>query len=1003
MDRWERQRQLERELVGGAVDRLAERERRLAEQARPGGAHGVVADKRRTFTAPERRLGLRFLRETIVPLSRAIAEEQRAILNARGGPIQHRIPKLMLRHPIFAIITLRAVFTRIVESDAIEPPSVTEVSLAIGTACYAEWRRRRKRGGTLPNLHTLLRGRHKADDASTRTLKYAADNRTKAYIAEFERGAWAALDQQEQSAYFRLGGTLLSCATACGLVRRENEARDGNPARMIGRVYLTDDWAHRLEHARDTEAVRLIVRPWYLPMLVPPRPWKSPRGGGFLAPENPAFARLVKPNAHDPRGAMLKGADLREVYAAVNALQETPWRLNRQICGVLQYAWEAQLPLPGLPDQRRLTAIDRFFKAHEEMLADLVARRKALRARDKDLRQRKEAAEQALRGALNAQKRRLIPLDRHGACALPEIADALDRHDPTFRATWASLRAEWATYHRANASLWRHKRELRSLTSGVNQFERLLVACSLLEKERARNRHAFRLFFPYQLDYRGRAYSMVSTPSTQGNDAERAVLEFAISKPLGVEGTRWLAIHLANTGGQDKKSLSDRARWVEEHDLDIRALARMVDARGEPDRENIAALADPTHPSHERWADARTLWREAEDPWLFLAACFEWAKRDIPGFRSRLPITLDGTANGLQHLSALTLDPAGAAATNLLARETREDIYQRVADQVERIIAREAGGGDIMAMRWQGKITRKMVKRGVMTTPYGVTLEGMREQIKAYLEAAVTEITLGTETAAEIQARLQEAATRTRLYLESLEVQERLQEAASTDETPDPADLWPDAHYLAGHLREAIKTIAPRPIAVMAWLQEVTSAMWDATLGVTWTTPVGFPVVVAHPVVRSEDIGWKQASTLRKTKVRWVEPDGDGSGLDEHEQRKSVPPNFIHSLDAAHMMRSVRRLRQEGLWSFSVIHDSFGVHACDIPRMLIVLKEEFVALYEGDALLGTFLESQRTAAREQGRLTATLARELDRLRADDRTQRGTLNLQDIRESSYMFS
>src|SRR5262249_55577646 len=131
-------------------------------------------------------------------------------------------------------------------------------------------------------------------------------------------------------------------------------------------------------------------------------------------------------------------------------------------------------------------------------------------------------------------------------------------------------------------------------------------------------------------------------------------------------------------------------------------------------------------------------WEGADEKkrWQFLAACFEWADCDQPGFVSRLPILLDASASGLQHLSALARDEGGAAATNLNddGEGGPQDIYQRVADRLQVVVAGEAEGGGAVAEHaavWRGRIERKMVKQGVMTTPYGVTDRGRTRQVFA--------------------------------------------------------------------------------------------------------------------------------------------------------------------------------------------------------------------------------------------------------------------------------
>ncbi|WP_415903188.1 DNA-directed RNA polymerase [Neptuniibacter sp. QD29_5] len=50
-------------------------------------------------------------------------------------------------------------------------------------------------------------------------------------------------------------------------------------------------------------------------------------------------------------------------------------------------------------------------------------------------------------------------------------------------------------------------------------------------------------------------------------------------------------------------------------------------------------------------------------------------------FESSIPIALDGSNSGVQHLSLAFRDPIGAAAVNVLPCDRPADIYQMVADK----------------------------------------------------------------------------------------------------------------------------------------------------------------------------------------------------------------------------------------------------------------------------------------------------------------------------------
>lgn len=74
-------------------------------------------------------------------------------------------------------------------------------------------------------------------------------------------------------------------------------------------------------------------------------------------------------------------------------------------------------------------------------------------------------------------------------------------------------------------------------------------------------------------------------------------------------------------------------------------------------------------------------------------------------------------------------DPIGGAATNLVPRDKPADIYTQVMNVAAARIKKEAEGGNPFAAMWDGRLNRDLVKRPVMTLPYGVTKAGMRNQI----------------------------------------------------------------------------------------------------------------------------------------------------------------------------------------------------------------------------------------------------------------------------------
>jgi DNA-directed RNA polymerase len=78
-------------------------------------------------------------------------------------------------------------------------------------------------------------------------------------------------------------------------------------------------------------------------------------------------------------------------------------------------------------------------------------------------------------------------------------------------------------------------------------------------------------------------------------------------------------------------------------------------------------------------------------------------------------------------------------------------------------------------------------------------------------------------------------------------------------------------------------------------------------------------------------------------------------------QRTTFPANFIHSLDATHIITSAITCKEHGL-NFAVAHDSYWTHACDIDIMNKVLHEQFIKLHKQplmENLRNEFIERYR--------------------------------------------
>ena len=133
-----------------------------------------------------------------------------------------------------------------------------------------------------------------------------------------------------------------------------------------------------------------------------------------------------------------------------------------------------------------------------------------------------------------------------------------------------------------------------------------------------------RIYFPHNIDFRGRAYTMHAHLNHIGSDVCRGALLFQEARPLGENGLDWLYVQAANlyaAGGVDKLPLDERREWMKTRLDRIKASAR-----------------DPLCADDANCA----FWLEAENPWQCLATFIEIAAAvdsgDPASYACRLPV-----------------------------------------------------------------------------------------------------------------------------------------------------------------------------------------------------------------------------------------------------------------------------------------------------------------------------------------------------------------------------
>jgi DNA-directed RNA polymerase len=496
----------------------------------------------------------------------------------------------------------------------------------------------------------------------------------------------------------------------------------------------------------------------------------------------------------------------------------------------------------------------------------------------------------------------------------------------------------------------------------------------------------------YYYDFRGRKYPTSAYLHEQGSDVARGLLLRADSAIIGNDGFFWLLVSIANNWAgdagrsdelkTDKIPLKDRFLWAQ-------------------DNEEILLSYAESPKVNQGWMKADKPWQFLA-ACFELAKLRSWQMTEGTGindynYASSLECYIDGSNNGSQHLAALTCDEETAVHVNLVPSDLPGDLYLYVADHVWSIIdssielmskndleacqnyidtlldlkkqiqqtepnsdirkqlveslnifkeSHESLATKSAIVFWHGindsKERRKIVKRNVMTLPYGGTRYGLgQQQIDDAKKHGIEKLFHMEYKWGAVMGRL----------------------------------VW-----------DACRTSLKRPMQLLTVFENAGKQADAAGEFLEWTVPItNFPVVQYYT-----------EGVTKKTWVLYGPPDEFLNGKPHHsnelqlhvcfiedqviskgKQAQGAAPNIIHSFDAGHLTLTVNKCD----FPVTTIHDSFGCLLADMPSLYRTVREAFVEFY--DALpLGSVIEEI------QGDISEI--------------QLGTLDLSLVLDSEYCF-
>lgn len=429
-----------------------------------------------------------------------------------------------------------------------------------------------------------------------------------------------------------------------------------------------------------------------------------------------------------------------------------------------------------------------------------------------------------------------------------------------------------------------------------------------------------KFYLPTRIDNRGRMVCVSEYLNYQSTELAKSLLLFSKGEKLMKRdkvAIDYFKAYGANCYGNklDKKSWVDRSKWIEANEQDIINF------------------------------DNGKLIEKADNKLLFIAFCIEynkWLKSynniETSYFETHLPIQLDATCNGYQHLSLLISDHDMAQELNLTTSNKQDipkDYYSFMVIKLMDLFKYKSTLTDIpeedsncYKRLFKIILNRKTIKQAIMTTPYNVSTVQMINYLKEHFD------------------KLSDSKFNYNPY--SLEYVYK--------EDCNVILCHKDLTLIALGLKEVLEQNFPKLKLLITYLKNIARIFTKAGMIITWKSSSG--LLVSQSYIESKEIKLRPFSYNKSTFSLKVSTDK----INAKKQIRSLMPNLIHSLDAAALSLLVHNLKEVN--NFYAIHDCFAVTANNIDILITRLKYVYIKIYTEDNYLKQWDNSLKQALKD---------------------------------------
>lgn len=413
-------------------------------------------------------------------------------------------------------------------------------------------------------------------------------------------------------------------------------------------------------------------------------------------------------------------------------------------------------------------------------------------------------------------------------------------------------------------------------------------------------------------DWRGRIYTHCFYLSYQGSDLSTALLQFWSGISLTQEGVDNLYVYGATLYNHalNKESILDRIDWVKKNKYEILKM--------NPD-----------------------FLLKAESRFQFTAFCLEIIKLEQdPNVKVCIPVFIDATCSGIQHLSAMVADSELGNLVNLTAKESKDkpkDIYQELVEPINNAINKYGLTHPEYKSLSNLYFKRDELKRPIMTQNYNVSIFGMKQQLFELLNVKNNEIKPQNEFYVNnVTQILKPYPQKEKIIGHSKEGKEILLNHK-------------DLIKISMIIKEVIFIKYPVLKEIYNYFLIIANIMERLHLPVQWLTPTGAVITQEYKKRTKSKV---RIFLHKKAKVNVILKISDKT--DHRKQKDGIIPNVIHSLDSSHIINLINDLPSNFGAPILTVHDCFGTHPNLLDVLDFRLKEEFISIYIENNFLKTF-------------------------------------------------